>query len=156
LPNLRPDLAAAFGHPARAGDRRIDHIVHADCGKTVFSRTLDRLGLFLASSVIAGLSLYERKCAIATFAQSPNGGMIQAASGIGAANVNLIITAAARYKLPAVYVQRPFVAAGGLIPYGPNFADEYRRAAGPTPCRPGAAPRQRYEHKVKSRNNKAT
>ena len=68
--------------------------------------------------------------AIATFAQSPNGGMIQAASGIGATNVNLIITAAARYKLPAVYDQRPYVAAGGLISYGPNFPDQYRRAAG--------------------------
>jgi len=68
--------------------------------------------------------------AIATFAQSPNGGIIFSASAIGAANSNLIIAAAARYKLPAVYPQRPFVAAGGLISYGPNFADQYRRAAG--------------------------
>jgi len=68
--------------------------------------------------------------AIATFAQSPNGGIIQTASGIGAVNVNLVIAAAARYKLPAVYVQRPFVAAGGLISYGANYADEMRRAAG--------------------------
>src|SRR3974390_2386317 len=67
--------------------------------------------------------------AIATFAQSPNGGIIQTASGIGAVNVNLVIAAAARYKLPAVYVQRPFVAAGGLISYGANYADEIRRAA---------------------------
>ena len=68
--------------------------------------------------------------AIASFAQSPNGGIIVAASGIGATNVNLIITAAARYKLPAVYITRPFVVAGGLISYGPNFTDQYRRAAG--------------------------
>jgi putative ABC transport system substrate-binding protein len=67
--------------------------------------------------------------AIATFAQSPNGGIIVTASGIAAANVNLIIAAAARHKLPAVYIQRPFVVAGGLISYGPNFADQYRRAA---------------------------
>ena len=67
---------------------------------------------------------------IATFAQSPNGGLIQTASSIGAANVNLIIAAAARYKLPAVYNQQPFVAAGGLISYGPNFTDQYRRSAG--------------------------
>ena len=67
---------------------------------------------------------------IATFAQSPNGGLIQVASGIGGANLNLIIAAAARYKLPAVYTQRPSVAAGGLISYGPNFVDQYRRAAG--------------------------
>jgi putative ABC transport system substrate-binding protein len=67
--------------------------------------------------------------AIASFAQSPNGGIIVAASGIGATNVNLIITAAAHYKLPAVYITRPFVVAGGLISYGPNFTDQYRRAA---------------------------
>ena len=52
-----------------------------------------------------------------------------AASGVGATNINLIIATAARYKLPAVYIQRAFVAAGGLISYGPNFADQYRRAA---------------------------
>jgi hypothetical protein len=68
--------------------------------------------------------------AIATFAQSPNGGLILTASGIGGANVNLVIAAAARYKLPAVYTQRPHVAAGGLISYGSNFADQFRRAAG--------------------------
>jgi len=68
--------------------------------------------------------------AIATFAQSSNGGLIQTASGIAAANINLIIAAAARYKVPAVYNQQPFVAAGGLISYGPNFADQFRRAAG--------------------------
>ena len=68
--------------------------------------------------------------AIATFAQSPNGGLILAASGIGATNVNLVITAAARYKVPAVYPVQTFVAAGGLISYGPSFTDQYRRAAG--------------------------
>jgi putative ABC transport system substrate-binding protein len=67
---------------------------------------------------------------IANFAGSPNGGLIVTASGIGASNANLIITAAARHKLPAIYAQRPFVAAGGLISYGPNFADQFRRAAG--------------------------
>ena len=71
----------------------------------------------------------EIEPAIADFAQSPNGGLIQVASAIGAANADLIIAAAARYKLPAVYVQRPLVAAGGLMSYGPNFADQYRRAA---------------------------
>ena len=67
--------------------------------------------------------------AIAAFAQRSNGGMIQVASVTGAANFNLIIAMAARYKLPAVYIQRPFVVAGGLISYGPNFEDQFRRAA---------------------------
>src|SRR5215468_2276809 len=66
--------------------------------------------------------------AIATFARRSNGGMIQV-SGPVAAYSNLLIAAAARYKLPAVYVARPQVAAGGLISYGPNFDDQYRRAA---------------------------
>jgi putative tryptophan/tyrosine transport system substrate-binding protein len=69
------------------------------------------------------------KRAIETFAQRSNGGMIQVASATAAANFNLIVAAAARYKLPAVYIQRPFVAAGGLISYGPNFEDQFRRAA---------------------------
>jgi putative ABC transport system substrate-binding protein len=82
---------------------------------------------------VSPIDLHEPKeieGAIATFAQSPNGGLIQTASGIGGTNVHLVIAAAARYKLPAVYNQRPFVAAGGLISYGPNFADQLRRAAG--------------------------
>ena len=43
---------------------------------------------------------------------------------------DLIITLAARHKLPAVYVERHFVAAGGLISYGPDYIDQYRRASG--------------------------
>jgi len=76
---------------------------------------------------LRGSAQFER--VIATFAQKPNGGIILTAGVTGAANVDLIIAAAARYKLPAVYVQRPFVAAGGLISYGPDFPDQYRRAA---------------------------
>jgi putative tryptophan/tyrosine transport system substrate-binding protein len=55
--------------------------------------------------------------------------MIVTASAIAAAHIDMIIAAAARYKLPTVYVQRAYVAAGGLISYGPNFVDQYRRAA---------------------------
>jgi putative ABC transport system substrate-binding protein len=47
----------------------------------------------------------------------------------GAANVNLIIATADRYKLPTVVIQRAYVVAGGLISYGPNFIDQYRRGA---------------------------
>jgi putative tryptophan/tyrosine transport system substrate-binding protein len=67
--------------------------------------------------------------AIASFAQTPNGGLIVAAGPTAAANADLIIAAAARYKLPAVYIQRPQVAVGGLISYGPNFDDQFRGAA---------------------------
>jgi ABC-type uncharacterized transport system substrate-binding protein len=84
------------------------------------------VGIEVSPIDLRGPAQIER--AIATFAQRPNGGIILTASPPSAANANLIIAAAAHYKLPA-YIQRPFVAAGGLISYGPNFADQYRRAA---------------------------
>ena len=52
------------------------------------------------------------------------------ASALAQLHRDLIITLAARHKLPAVYSERFFVAAGGLISYGPDYVDQYRRAAG--------------------------
>ena len=72
----------------------------------------------------------EIERAVAAFARSPNGGLIVTAGGPTALHRDLIITLAARHKLPAVYVERSFVAAGGLISYGPDFVDQYRQAAG--------------------------
>ena len=72
----------------------------------------------------------EIERAVTAFAQSANGGLILTASPLAAVHRDLIITLAARYKLPAVYAQRLFVAAGGLVSYGPNFLDQFRRAAG--------------------------
>jgi putative ABC transport system substrate-binding protein len=73
----------------------------------------------------------EIESAVASFARSPNGGLVVMTAG-GAAEVHrdLIVTLAARHKLPAVYGDRVFVAAGGLISYGPDFVDQYRQAAG--------------------------
>ena len=56
--------------------------------------------------------------------------MIVTGSAQAAVHRDLIVTLAARHKLPAVYVARFFVTAGGLISYGPDFLDEHRRAAG--------------------------
>jgi len=72
----------------------------------------------------------EIERAIAAFARSPNGGLILTASALAVVHSDLIITLAARHKLPAVYVTRFFAVAGGLISYGPDFVDQYRRAAG--------------------------
>ncbi len=66
---------------------------------------------------------------VADFARSGNGGLIVTASGLATVHRNLIVTLAARHKLPAVYIERFFVSAGGLIAYGPNYTDQYRRAA---------------------------
>jgi putative ABC transport system substrate-binding protein len=72
----------------------------------------------------------EIESAIAAFARAPNGGLIVTAGGRTLLHRELIITLAARHKLPAVYSNRSFVAAGGLISYGPDFIDQYRQAAG--------------------------
>ena len=68
--------------------------------------------------------------AVTAFAGSANGGLITTASGLAAVHRDLIVTLAALHKLPAIYYERYFVAAGGLISYGPNFLDQFRRAAG--------------------------
>src|SRR5262249_34315166 len=67
---------------------------------------------------------------VTAFAQSPNGGLIVTASGAALVNRDLIIALAARHKLPAVYFERSFVAAGGLVSYGADFNALYRKAAG--------------------------
>jgi ABC-type uncharacterized transport system substrate-binding protein len=67
---------------------------------------------------------------VAAFAHSPKGGLIIAASGAAIRYRELIIALAARHKLPAVYWASFFVTSGGLISYGADLIDQYRRAAG--------------------------
>jgi putative ABC transport system substrate-binding protein len=71
----------------------------------------------------------EIERAVAAFARSPNGGLIMTPSGSAFVHRDLIVTLAARHKLPAVYFERLFVTAGGLISYGPDQIDQYRKAA---------------------------
>ena len=71
----------------------------------------------------------EIERAITTFAQSANGGLIVTASASAAVHRELIGALAGRHKLPAVYYEREYVDAGGLISYGPNFLDQCRGAA---------------------------
>jgi len=73
---------------------------------------------------------HEIEQAVAAFARSANGGLVVTASPQATDHRDLIITLAARHKLPAIYSDRFFIAAGGLISYGPNFDDEGKRAAG--------------------------
>ena len=72
----------------------------------------------------------EIERSITTFARSPNGGLIPSPSAAVVRHRDLIITLAARHRLPAVYWERFFVAAGGLISYGPDVLEEFRQAAG--------------------------
>jgi putative ABC transport system substrate-binding protein len=66
---------------------------------------------------------------IAAFARRPNGGLIVTGGASVTSHRHLIAKLASQHKLPAVYIQRFHVEAGGLISYGPNFYDQYRRAA---------------------------
>jgi putative tryptophan/tyrosine transport system substrate-binding protein len=72
----------------------------------------------------------EIERAVTAFARTSNGGLIVAASASASVQRNLIIELAARNRLPAVYFERVFVAGGGLISYGGDLAEGYRRAAG--------------------------
>jgi putative ABC transport system substrate-binding protein len=72
----------------------------------------------------------EIERAVAAFARSPNGGLIVAPSATSEGNRDLIVSLAARHKLPAVYADRSEITAGGLISYGVHRIDQFRRAAG--------------------------
>jgi putative ABC transport system substrate-binding protein len=67
---------------------------------------------------------------IAAFGRSPNGGLILTGSGPAILHHDLIIKLAAQHNLPAVYYERFYAAAGGLISYGADRIDQFRRAAG--------------------------
>ena len=72
----------------------------------------------------------EIERAITTFARASNGGLILTGSALAVLHSDLIITLAARHKLPGVYFERQHVTRGGLASYGPNIVDQYRYAAG--------------------------
>ena len=67
----------------------------------------------------------EMESALAAFARSPNGGLIATGSAMTVVRRDLIIALAARYRLPAVYYDRYYIAAGGLISYGADLAATY-------------------------------
>jgi ABC-type uncharacterized transport system substrate-binding protein len=80
-------------------------------------------------SPIAGRDASEIERAITTFARFQNGGLIVTASALANVHRNRIVALAARHRLPTVFGARVFVTDGGLISYGANFAEQYRRAA---------------------------
>jgi putative ABC transport system substrate-binding protein len=86
------------------------------------------LGVELSPVDIRDAGEIER--AIAAFASGLNGGLIVTGSAAAIVHRELIATLAARHRLPAVYPGRYSVTAGGLISYGPDLIDQFRRAAG--------------------------
>jgi putative tryptophan/tyrosine transport system substrate-binding protein len=85
------------------------------------------LGLEVSPISLRDPSEIER--GVTAFAASPNGGLIVTAAPLGTLHRELIIALAARHKLPAIYSSRFFAADGGLLYYGPDLTDQYRRAA---------------------------
>ena len=87
------------------------------------------LGVEVTPIGVHDIGAIER--AVEAFARSANGGLIVTGTAtMPVVTRDLIITLAARHKLPAVYPFRHMVSAGGLVSYGPDVMDEFRRAAG--------------------------
>ena len=99
---------------------------------------LAQFGVIQAMATSVGLqvtpvtarSSEEIASAVEAFAHSPNGGAIMTGGVMNTGHRDLILKLIARYKLPAIYQDRVSVANGGLIFYGPDLADQFRRAAG--------------------------
>jgi ABC-type uncharacterized transport system substrate-binding protein len=72
----------------------------------------------------------EIERAVVAFASEPNGGLIAVTGGGVLRHRELIVALAARHRLPAVYAYRSHVMSGGLMSYGAELVDQYRRAAG--------------------------
>jgi putative tryptophan/tyrosine transport system substrate-binding protein len=86
------------------------------------------LGVELRSVDVRNADEIER--GVTAFAHEGNGGLIVTASALATVHRDLVVALAARYRLPAVYSNRLFVTAGGLICYSPDRIEQFRRAAG--------------------------
>jgi putative ABC transport system substrate-binding protein len=85
------------------------------------------LGLEVSSINVSDARETDR--AVAAFAREPNGGLIVTAGPLTVVHRDLIVTLAARHKLPAIYFDRTPIASGGLISYGPDLVTQFRQAA---------------------------
>jgi putative ABC transport system substrate-binding protein len=93
----------------------------------VIQSVASSVGVEMVPISLGDVSDIERE--IEAFAHSGNGGLIVTAGTSPIIHLDLIEGLAVRYKLPAIYPERSFVTAGGLLSYGPSYIDEYRSAA---------------------------
>jgi ABC-type uncharacterized transport system substrate-binding protein len=106
-----------------------DLAVTAGIGQfAVIQSVAPSVGIEVSAINLRDASEIER--AVVAFARFPNGGLIVTSSALSTRHRELIIVLAARFKLPAVYSRRYPVVRGGLLSYGADFLDQYRRAAG--------------------------
>ena len=82
------------------------------------------------TSISTRVATEEIEGAIASFARQPNGGLIMTGSTTAAGRRDPLVALITRQKLPAIYPYRYYTASGGLLSYGPDTVDQYRRAAG--------------------------
>jgi putative ABC transport system substrate-binding protein len=114
-------------HVTRAAVVRDSAIVAGPAEFGAIQAVAPSLGVELRPVDIRDASEMER--AVTRFAGSPNGGLIVTGSAAATIHRQLIVALAARHQLPAVYYSRYFVTGGGLISYGPDYVDQFRRAA---------------------------
>jgi putative ABC transport system substrate-binding protein len=112
---------------ARAGVLRNPAIAAAIGQFAVIQAAAPSLRVEVSALNVHDTSEIER--VVAAFAKGANGGLIVTASVLAVRGRNLIIGLAAQHKLPTVYYGRHYVTAGGLMSYGPDWPDQYRRAA---------------------------
>jgi len=111
----------------RAAVLRDPTIVAASIGQFAAIQAVGSVGMELAAIDLRDADQIERD--VSLFAQVANGGLIVTANQFGANHPDVIVATAERHKLPAVYGQPYYVTAGGLISYGHDVLDDYRRAA---------------------------
>jgi len=104
-----------------------DPNVAAGIGQFAAIQVAGSIGLELSVIDLRDASAIER--AVSEFAGSANGGLIVTASQFGSNHTELITGLATQHRLPAVYPYRYFSAVGGLVSYGSDLLDEYRRTA---------------------------
>jgi putative tryptophan/tyrosine transport system substrate-binding protein len=115
-------------HTTRAAVLR-DPAVAAGIGQfAIIQSVAGSVGVDVIPVDLSNAAEIERE--LVALAQSGNGGLIVTASALAVVHRDLIVTLAAHHKLPAVYYARQTAEAGGLISYGPNFLDQFQRAAG--------------------------
>jgi putative ABC transport system substrate-binding protein len=115
-------------HVTRAGIIRDPTLTAGTAMFGAIQAVAPSLGVDVRPIDVRDASEIER--AVTAFARSSNGGLIVIPSPFAPLHRNLIVALAARHNLPTVYYERFLVSAGGLVSYGPDFFDEYRRAAG--------------------------
>jgi putative ABC transport system substrate-binding protein len=105
-----------------------DPAITAGIGQfAVIQSVVPALGIEVSPISVRDASEIER--GVAAFARAGNGGLIVTASALASVHRNLIVTLAARHRLPAIYYRKGFVTEGALVSYGPDFTDQYLRAA---------------------------